>query len=123
MRLLTLNVEHLRILNDALDGRLFSALADAARSGSDLELRAIRNRPDPTQPSAWTLLVLAGGFERRFTFDTAVAGLGVVAHIYLSDIVDDLKADLAALVHNSLEAGTLDDHIAWPRRPGNGSLS
>jgi len=96
--LFNLSTDQLHLLDEALDGRLSVALADAARSGGDLELRAVRERANPARPSKWTLVVRAGHFERHMMMDEAITGLGVVAHIFLTDIVDDLKADLAASV-------------------------
>ena len=113
MNLLNLKADHLRILNESLNGQLSSALLDAAKHGGDLELLSIRERPDKTGPSRWTLVVRAGDVEHRFPMDHALAGLGVTAHIYVTDLIDELKADLAASVCSQVPLESMDECSPW----------
>lgn len=118
MHLFNVEPTHLRLLDAALGGQLATALADAVRAGGgDLELLAIRERPDRMRPSTWALVVRAGEFEHRFEMDEALAGLGVVAHVYLTDLIADLKADLAATVRSHAPIEILDKGVPRPRHP------
>ena len=100
MRVFALKPDHLRILDTALHGRLADALAEVAREGGDPVLCVERVRSADGNPSPWYLHVLGGSQPRRFEI-TDVRVLGVIAHVYLVDHIEDLKNDLRLRVTGS----------------------
>lgn len=123
MRVFSLARDHLLLLDNGLQGRLSDALAEVAREGGDPSVSVERARPVGGRPSSWFLLVLGGSQPCRFEIKDLRA-LGVTAHIYLVDLIEELKADLRLRVvgdqaHEQLEFQFCDP---WPRRhPGEAS--
>jgi len=113
MRLLNVTADHMRILDHSLDGRLSSALVEAAGKG-EIEVHALRSRPILSKPSSWTLVVRGGDFERSLPVER-ISGLGVIANIYLLDVIEDLKADLALRVCGAGHLDSLDECLLWNR--------
>lgn len=115
MRVFSVPTNHLRLLDNAVHGRLSDALIEIARKGGDPEIHVER----PTSPNdRWALVVTGAGYCLRFEI-SKVVGLGVVAHIHLTDYAVELKADLARCLRDRevVDEMDLDGHLPWPRRP------
>ena len=92
----------------------------AIASGGDPELTVLRERPDPGRPSLWCLRVVTAG-QVVEVFDvvlTNLVALALVAQIWLSDVTEDVKHDLRALIRES--ASTHVEQGGWTR-PQRGS--
>ncbi len=121
MRIFSLPRDHLRLLDIAVHGRLSDALIEIARNGGDPEIHAER----PTSPNdRWALVVTGAGYRQRFEI-SKVVGLGVAAHIHLTDYTDELKADIARCLRDCKVSDEMDleGQLPWPHRPNNGGLS
>ena len=124
MRVFSLQRDHLLLLDNALQGRLSDALAAVARGGGDPILSVERVRPPDGSSSSGYLLVLGGLQGHRFKI-TDLRILGVIAHVYLVDYVEDLKADLRLRVTGGQtnEQMEFDFNQQWPRRSPDGGVS
>lgn len=122
MRALDLPLDHLRLLDDSLDGMLHPALERAIASGGDPELTVLRKRPNPGRPSSWGLRVVTAG-QVAEVFDVAptnLVALGIAAQIWLVDVTSDVQADLRALLREAAFADVGLDERIWTR-PDRGS--
>ena len=123
MRIFSLTRDHLLLLDNAFEGRVSAALAEAARDGGNPALTVERVRPPDGGPSLWYLHVI-GGSQRCRLAVTDLRALGVIAHVYLVDHMEDLKADLRLGVIGGQTAEQLefDFRHPWSRRhPGDPS--
>lgn len=124
MRVFSLARDHLRLVDNALEGRLSDALSAVAREGGDPILTVERVHATDGSPSSWFLLVAGGSRPCRFAV-TDLRALGVVAHVYLVDHIEDLKNDLRLRVTGGQtnEQLAFDFRHPFPRQPGNGPPS
>lgn len=107
MRLLQLDIHLLRLLDNALDGRLGDAFADVVRAGGEPELIAIRNRHG-NGPSTWALSVSGGGAERAFDIDSLDrVALAIVVHLHVSDLVAEVRHDVGL----NFKVGEIEDGL------------
>lgn len=115
MRVFSLRRDQLTLLDASLEGRLSDALAAVAREDGDPILTVERVRPPDGSPSLWFLHVIGGSQPFRFAV-TDRRVLGVIAHVYLVDHIEDLKAELRWRVTGRQTTEQLDFDHPWPRR-------
>ena len=124
MRVFSLQRDQLALLDSSLQGQLSDALTTVAREGGDPVLTVERVHPPDGNPSSWFLHVVGGSRPYRFVV-ADLRALGVVAHVYLVDFIEELKADLRLRV----TGGKTDEQLAfdfsqeWPRPTTHGSPS
>ena len=117
MKIFAISAANLQLLDAEFDGQIGDALALVAHAGNDPELRTERYRPDPSRPSSWTLIVAGDRIERRFPADESVVAITIAVHVYLADITDEIKSDVAAKIQDIELLSSFDDHLPWSRRP------
>lgn len=102
---------HLRLLDEALDGALYPVLVRVVRAGGDPILSATRARGS-AGPSSWSLHV-EGQEGGTFNLDsTNVIAVAIAAHVWLGDVLDDLRADLRAGL-GQIPEGAFDEFLPF----------
>lgn len=123
MKLFAISTRTLKVLDSEFGGKIGDALAQVTRNRCEPELRGVRARLTPGEPSRWSIIVSGDGAERKFDANHSMIATATAAFLLVADLTAEIRADLASGIHDDDVFSTLDDHIPWPRRPGDGSVS
>ena len=113
----------MRLLNDALGGRLLTALVEIVRDGGEPELLGLRVPTTPPERSSWLIVVRGANQEFRFDADQSPIAAGFAAHFWLIDTIRETKLEIAQRFGAAECSGSAERyfHTGWfgerPHKP------